>query len=190
MDTRARPGINSRTVIWHVTATSARTTSFAAIVARTHGHPDRASQRRTRGWSEQNGQNPTYAVGQWVWVCNTADMIRQGAKKDTDGKVLEAKLSTGWGRTKLWLLDLPRRQTRRMGARWRPNSYFRISLETCLARLDAACFGGAVQALLQSTRSPQRAEISPGWMDPMVFEQLRIQFSSVPSDGRVTFPFR
>ena len=37
-----------------------------------------------------------FAVGGWVSVYNTAATIRQGAKTDTDAKVLKAKLSLNW----------------------------------------------------------------------------------------------
>ena len=36
---------------------------------------------------------PKFAVGGWVWVYNTAATIRQGAKTDTDAKVIKAKIS-------------------------------------------------------------------------------------------------
>ena len=36
---------------------------------------------------------PQYEVGGWVWVYNSASTIRQGARKDTDDKVLKEKLS-------------------------------------------------------------------------------------------------
>ena len=36
---------------------------------------------------------PKLAVGGWVWVYNTAATIRQGAKTDTDAKVIKAKIS-------------------------------------------------------------------------------------------------
>ena len=39
---------------------------------------------------------PKFTVGDWVWVYNTAGTIRQGAKTDTDAKVLKAKLSLNW----------------------------------------------------------------------------------------------
>lgn len=35
-------------------------------------------------------------VGDWMWVYNTAATIRQGARKNTDGKVLKAKLTFNW----------------------------------------------------------------------------------------------
>ena len=37
-----------------------------------------------------------FAVGGWVWLYSTAATIRQGAKMDTDAKVLKAKLSLNW----------------------------------------------------------------------------------------------
>ena len=39
---------------------------------------------------------PKFVVDGWVWVYNTAATIRQGAKTDTDAKVLKAKLSINW----------------------------------------------------------------------------------------------
>ena len=37
-----------------------------------------------------------FPAGGWVWTYNTAATIRQGAKTDTDAKVLKAKLSRNW----------------------------------------------------------------------------------------------
>ena len=39
---------------------------------------------------------PKFAVSGWVWVYNMAATIRQGAKTDTDVKVIKAKLSLNW----------------------------------------------------------------------------------------------
>ena len=39
---------------------------------------------------------PKFAIGGRVWVYNPAATIRQGAKTDTDAKVLKAKLSSSW----------------------------------------------------------------------------------------------
>ena len=39
---------------------------------------------------------PKFALGGWTWVYHTAATIRQGAKTDTDVKVLKAKLSLNW----------------------------------------------------------------------------------------------
>ena len=39
---------------------------------------------------------PSFVVGKWAWVYNTAATIRQGAQKDTDDQVLKAKLSLPW----------------------------------------------------------------------------------------------
>ena len=41
-------------------------------------------------------QLPTFAIGGWVWVYNTAATIRQGAKAGTDAEVLKAKVSLNW----------------------------------------------------------------------------------------------
>ena len=41
-------------------------------------------------------QLPTFAIGGWVWVYNTATTIRQGAKAGTDAKILKGKLSVNW----------------------------------------------------------------------------------------------
>eukprot|EP00752_Nemacystus_decipiens_P004782 g4353.t1 len=38
-------------------------------------------------------KRPLYEVGGWVWVYNSAATIRQGARRDTDDKVLKEKLS-------------------------------------------------------------------------------------------------
>ena len=37
-----------------------------------------------------------FPAGGWVWAYNTAATIRQGAKTDTDAKVLKAKLYINW----------------------------------------------------------------------------------------------
>ena len=50
-------------------------------------------ERRTSALSDALTPAPKFAVGGWVWVYNTAATTRQGAKTDTDAKVLKAKLS-------------------------------------------------------------------------------------------------
>ena len=39
---------------------------------------------------------PNFATGAWTWVYNSASTIRQGAKANTDAKVLKAKLALNW----------------------------------------------------------------------------------------------
>ena len=53
-------------------------------------------ERRNSFFSSALRAVPEFAVGGWVWVYNTAATIRQGAKMDTDAKVLKAKLSLNW----------------------------------------------------------------------------------------------
>ena len=53
-------------------------------------------ERRNSALSDALRAVPQFAVGGWVWVYNTATTIRQGAKTDTDAKVLKAKLSINW----------------------------------------------------------------------------------------------
>ena len=50
-------------------------------------------ERRISVLSDAQRAVSKFAVGGWVWVYNTAATIRQGAKTDTDAKVLKAKLS-------------------------------------------------------------------------------------------------
>ena len=52
--------------------------------------------RRNSALSDALRPVPKFAVGDWVWVYNTAATIRQGAKTDTDAKVLKTKLSLNW----------------------------------------------------------------------------------------------
>ena len=54
------------------------------------------AERRNSALSDGLKQLPTYAIGGWVWVYNTAATIRQGAKAGTDAKVLKEKLSLNW----------------------------------------------------------------------------------------------
>ena len=53
-------------------------------------------ERQNSAFSDGLKQLPTYAIGRWVWVYNTAATIRQGAKAGTDAKVLKPKLSLNW----------------------------------------------------------------------------------------------
>ena len=53
-------------------------------------------ERRSSALSDVLRAVPIFAVGGWVWVYNSAASIRQGAKADTDAKVLKAKLSLSW----------------------------------------------------------------------------------------------
>ena len=52
--------------------------------------------RRNSALSDALRPVPKFAVGDWVWVYNTAATIRQGTKTDTDTKVLKAKFSLNW----------------------------------------------------------------------------------------------
>ena len=53
-------------------------------------------ERRNSAFSDALRAFLKFAVVGWVWVYNTAATIRQGAKTDTDAKVLKAKLSLNW----------------------------------------------------------------------------------------------
>ena len=53
-------------------------------------------ERRNSALSDALRAILKFAVGGWVWVYNTVATIRQGAKTDTDAKVLKAKLSLHW----------------------------------------------------------------------------------------------
>ena len=48
---------------------------------------------RDSALSDAFKQRPTYNIGAWVWIYNTAATIRQGTKSGTEAKVLKAKLS-------------------------------------------------------------------------------------------------
>ena len=57
---------------------------------------------------------PTYAIGEWVWIYNTAATIRQGAKAGTNAKVFKVKLSLNWTEPlKRFVLTLPLRHAPR-----------------------------------------------------------------------------
>ena len=75
---------------------------------------------------------PNFAVGDWAWVYNFASTIRQGAKANTDAKVLKAKLALNWtGPYKILAVGpcsaAETRTVRRSGA----TSSIWISLPTC-----------------------------------------------------------
>ena len=53
-------------------------------------------ERRNSALTDALRAVPKFEVGGWVWAYNTAATIRQGAKTDTDAKVLKAKLSLNW----------------------------------------------------------------------------------------------
>ena len=50
-------------------------------------------ERRDSALSDALRLVPKFAFGGWVWMYNTAAIIRQSAKTDTDAKVLKANLS-------------------------------------------------------------------------------------------------
>ena len=50
------------------------------------------AERRNSALSDALRAVPKFAVGGWVWAYNMAATIRQGAKTDTDAKVLKACL--------------------------------------------------------------------------------------------------
>ena len=53
-------------------------------------------ERRNSALSDALKQLCINTIGDWVWVYNTAANILQGAKSDTDAKVLKEKLSLSW----------------------------------------------------------------------------------------------
>ena len=66
------------------------------IVREHHALTVSRAERRISVLSDALREVPKFAVGGWVWVYNTATTIRQGARTDTDAKVLKAKLSFNW----------------------------------------------------------------------------------------------
>ena len=64
-----------------------------ALVREQHALNIAHVERQNSALSDGIKQLPTYAIGGWVWVYNTAATIRQGVRADTNGKVLKAKLS-------------------------------------------------------------------------------------------------
>ena len=63
------------------------------IVREHHALTVSRMERRNSALSDALRALPKFAVGGWVWVYNTAATIRQGAKTDTDAKVLKVELS-------------------------------------------------------------------------------------------------
>ena len=53
-------------------------------------------ERRNSALSDALRPVPKFTVGVWLWVYNTAATIRQGAKTDTDAKILKIELSLNW----------------------------------------------------------------------------------------------
>ena len=52
--------------------------------------------RRISALSDALRPVPKFDVGGWTWVYNTEDTLHQGAKPDTDDKVVKAKVSLHW----------------------------------------------------------------------------------------------
>ena len=76
--------------------TTARQQRAYDIVREHHVHKVSGLERRNSALTDALRAVPIFAVGGWVWVYNSAASIRQGAKADTDAKVLKAKLSLSW----------------------------------------------------------------------------------------------
>ena len=53
-------------------------------------------ERRKSALSVALRQVPNFVVGSWVWLYNTASIIRQGPKAGTDAKVLQTKFALNW----------------------------------------------------------------------------------------------
>ena len=53
-------------------------------------------ERRNSALSDALSQVPNFVVDNWVWLYNTASIIRQGAKAGTDAKVLKTKFALNW----------------------------------------------------------------------------------------------
>ena len=97
-------------------------------------------ERRNSALSDALRAVPKFAVGGWVFY-NTAATIRQGAKTDTDAKVLKAKLSLNWtGPTRSSQLAPAPPLTPRTALLWVTSSSFWIYPPTCQARMLAGAF--------------------------------------------------
>ena len=63
--------------------------------------------RRNSALADELRPAPNIATGGWAWSCNSASIIRQGVKANTDAKVLKAKLALNWtGPYKILAVDL------------------------------------------------------------------------------------
>ena len=66
------------------------------IVSEHHALTLSLVERRNSALSNALRPLPKFTVGGWAWLYNTAAAICQGAKVDTDARVLKAKLSLYW----------------------------------------------------------------------------------------------
>ena len=62
-----------------------------ALVREEHALTVSRVEHRNSALSDALKELPIYTIGGWVWVCNTAATIRQGAKSDTDAKGTKEK---------------------------------------------------------------------------------------------------
>ena len=53
-------------------------------------------ERRNSALSHALRQVLNFVVGNWVWLCSTASIVRQGAKAGTNAKVLKTKFALNW----------------------------------------------------------------------------------------------
>ena len=60
-----------------------------ALVREQHAITVSRVERRNSALSDAFKQRPSYTIGSWVWIYNTAATIRQGAKSGTGAKVLK-----------------------------------------------------------------------------------------------------
>ena len=109
-------------------------------------------ERRNSALSDGLKQLPTYAIGGWVWVYNTAATVRQGAKAGTDAKVLKAKLSLNWtGPFKILVFDSSLAEVITPDGRPLAAKLLYLDLPNDVLGVDALCRVSVVRFNLAST---------------------------------------
>ena len=109
-------------------------------------------ERPNSALSDGFKQLPTYAIGGWVWVYNTASTIRQGAKVGTDAKVLKVNLLLNWtGPFKILVFDSSLAEVITPDGRPLAAKLLYLDLPNDVLGVDALCRVSVVRFNLAST---------------------------------------
>ena len=120
---------------------------------------------------------PKFAVGAWVWAYNAAATTRQGAKTDSDAKVLKAKLSLNWtGPCKVLAVGPVPPLAPQTAPFCALSSYTWIYLPICPARMRTCAFRCNTASPVPTPRPWRLAEYLPAGLTQHVLNTLSKKF--------------
>ena len=158
------------------------------IVRKDHAPTVSRVDRRNSALADALHPVPKFAVGGWAWVSNSDSNIRQGAKANTDAKVLKAKLAPNWtGPYKSQQLVPAPPPTSWTARRSATNSSIWIFLRPARFGCSSACTDRTLQALCQPPRQQEHPQIPVGGIDAVCAQHFFRRILYVPRHSRQRF---